>query len=294
MARQLLADWLEILRQEEWFKPEVGEWLEVLAQRVGAERVQQAYLKGLLGRKGKALEELLFEIWCLAQLAKVADKMELLLQEDKANPEARVWLGGHECLVEVKCLGNPEEGFSVRALDHVRLRRSAMSEVPKKFARSPKTVNLVFVTFFASPELGITFVPALYGKRFYQKQFDPSDFRLPSESDLGKDGLFAKDDWRCVSGVVALSMGVWSFPSGKPLNILFPNPRAFVAIPPEVSIRLAAAFNLISIAETAEQWLKAYLALPIGSLANQAVNPNEPATAETEVASCAESAASVD
>ncbi|MFN3422725.1 MAG: hypothetical protein ACK40X_13485, partial [Armatimonadota bacterium] len=186
-------------------------------------------------KESPQLTQLSYEVLCLARLAELADEMELLSPKKHPTPEARVKLAGHECLVEVKFLTDPvkgelrEEGaipirvVSRSLLDprlsgqlasseqlpaYVHLRDKLEDSRPwEKFESSPNTVNLVFV-LFSSPSLEVrtSYVPALYGWRFLQVPFDLLEFRLPSPDELGEDGLFAKEHWRYVSGVV----GIWA------------------------------------------------------------------------------------
>ncbi|MFN4180808.1 MAG: hypothetical protein ACK4I8_10885, partial [Armatimonadota bacterium] len=131
---------------------------------------------------------------------------------------------------------------------HVHLRdKLGDSRVWEKFENSLNTINLVFVQFFSAfLEFRTTYVPALYGERFLRVYSDLLEFRLPSPDELGEDGLFAKEHWRYVSGVV----GIWAapFPPHQELRfygVLCPNPKAFTPIPKEVSEKLAAGFNLL-------------------------------------------------
>lgn len=229
-------------------------------------------------KESPQLTQLSYEVLCLAGLAELADEMKLLLPKKYPTPEARIKLEGHECLVEVKCLTDPikgelreERSIPIRAVSrppfdprlsgqsassdqlpaYVHLRgKLEDSRTWKKFANSPNTVNLVFVLFFSPfSEAKTSYVPALYGERFLQVYSDLLEFRLPSPDELGEDGLFAKEHWRCVSGVV----GIWtmSHPFFSPLQelrfqgVLFPNPKALTHIPKEVSEKLAAGFNLL-------------------------------------------------
>jgi hypothetical protein len=73
---------------------------------------------------------------------------------------------------------------------------------------------------------------------------------LPQPDELGEDGLFAREDWRLVSGVA----GLWAmrFPIFEPRELkwggmLFPNPKALIPIPQEVAAKLGEALGLFTV-----------------------------------------------
>ncbi len=204
------------------------------------------------------LQRLVFEILCLGRLALVADRMTLLAQKER-KPEAEVWLSGHQCMVEVKWLDDPivregegfwsrpltdlrSEGVSLAGKDlpsHIHL-RDKLEDTAEKFKTTPKSVNLLLVCWFSLPELGVTFVPALYGERFMKVPFQPTEFVLPEPDELGEDGLFARKGWELVSGVASL----WTTIPIR--GVLFPNPRALTPVPNEVAVKLTEAFGLVT------------------------------------------------
>jgi hypothetical protein len=215
------------------------------------------------------LQRLIFEIFCLGRLALFAEKIDLLTQKG-SKPEAEVWIAGHKCMVEVKWYDDPvmrREGGDLSRLitdirpsvsvrvpseslpSHVHL-RDKLEGVTEKFKASPESVNLVLVCWFSVPEFGVTFVPALYGERFMKVPFHPLEFTLPQPDELGEDGLFAREDWRLVSGVA----GLWAmrFPIFEPRELkwggmLFPNPKALIPIPQEVAAKLGEALGLFTV-----------------------------------------------
>jgi hypothetical protein len=215
------------------------------------------------------LLRLIFEILCLGRLASFAEKMTLLTQKE-SEPEAEVWFAGHKCMVEVKWYDDPvmrkeagkiwsrfitdprPKGVRVPSGNlpaHVHL-RDKLEGVTEKFKSSPESVNLALVCWFSVPEFGVTFVPALYGERFMKVPFHPLEFALPQPDELGEDGLFAREDWRLVSGVA----GLWAmrFPIFEPRELkwggmLFPNPKALIPIPQEVAAKLGEALGLFTV-----------------------------------------------
>jgi len=80
--------------------------------------------------------------------------------------------------------------------------------------------------------------------------FHPLEFALPQPNELGEDGLFAKEEWRLVSGVASLwAMG---FPIFEPRElkwggVLFPNPKALIPVPREVAVKLGEALGLFTV-----------------------------------------------
>ena len=219
--------------------------------------------------KNDQLLRLIFEILCLGRLALFADKMTLLTQKG-GEPEAEVWLAGHKCMVEIKRYDDPvmrreagkmwsrsitdprPKGISVPSENlpaYVHL-RDKLEDVPKKFKATSESVNLVLVYWSSWTEVSLSFVPALYGERFMKVPFHPLEFTLPQPNELGEDGLFAKEEWRLVSGVASL----WAigFPLFEPRElrwegVLFPNPKALVPVPQEVTVKLGVALGLFTI-----------------------------------------------
>jgi hypothetical protein len=220
------------------------------------------------------LLRLIFEILCLGRLASFAEKMDLLTQKG-SKPEAEVWIAGHKCMVEVKwyddpVMRKPGKVWSRSIIDprprgvrvpsenlpaHVHL-RDKLEGVTEKFKASPESVNLVLVCWSSIVDVGCSFVPALYGERFMKVPFHPLEFALPQPDELGEDGLFAREDWRLVSGVA----GLWAmcFPIFEPRELkwggmLFPNPKALIPIPQEVAAKLGEALGLFTVGITTEE-----------------------------------------
>ncbi len=215
------------------------------------------------------LLRLIFEILCLGRLALFADKMTLLTQKE-SKPEAEVWLAGHKCMMEVKWYDDPvmrreagkmwsrsitdprPKGISVPSENlpaYVHL-RDKLEDVTKKLEATPESVNLVLVHWSSWTEVSRSFVPALYGECFMKVFFHPLEFALPQPDELGEDGLFAREDWRLVSGVV----GLWAmpFPIFEPRElkwggVLFLNPKALIPIPQEVAAKLGEALGLFTV-----------------------------------------------
>ncbi|MFA0765082.1 MAG: hypothetical protein BDTLLHRC_000035 [Candidatus Fervidibacter sp.] len=218
------------------------------------------------------LLRLIFEILCLGRLASFAEKMTLLTQKE-SEPEAEVWFAGHKCMVEVKWYDDPvmrkeagkmwsrfitdprPKGVRVPSENlpaHVHL-RDKLEGVTEKFKSSPESVNLVLVYWSSIVDVDRSFVPALYGERFMKIPFHllhPPEFTLPQPDELGEDGLFAREDWRLVSGVA----GLWAmrFPIFEPRELkwggmLFPNPKALIPIPQEVAAKLGEALGLFTV-----------------------------------------------
>jgi len=287
------TEWLEWAQSllDEFALQQLDKGFETLASKVGLASIQKAYRKRLLEEVRKApirtvkvmdingecleicespkLEQFFFEIICLAKLAEISDKMELLPQSSKEPvPEAKVKVAGYDCLVEVKFFEDPilnKEEFASRSLTDPRSSgqsarsdqlppyihlRDKLNEVWIKFRNFKTTINLVFVGFLSLPELGITFVPALYGEKFLQVPFILEKFTIPVKNELGEDGLFAAENWRFVSGIAA----VWAqrYPLIPPwqeirwYGMLFDNPKALVPISREVSLKLTVGFNMPS------------------------------------------------
>jgi hypothetical protein len=216
------------------------------------------------------LQRLIFEIFCLGRLALFAEKIDSLDAERERSLKQKFGFAGHKCMVEVKWYDDPvmrREGGDLSRLitdirpsvsvrvpseslpSHVHL-RDKLEGVTEKFKASPESVNLVLVCWFAVPEFGFTFVPALYGERFMKVPFHPLEFALPQPDKLGEDGLFAREDWRLVSGVA----GLWAmrFPIFEPRElkwggVLFPNPKALIPIPQEVAAKLGEALGLFTV-----------------------------------------------
>jgi len=215
------------------------------------------------------LQRLIFEIFCLGRLALFAEKIDLLTQKG-SKPEAEVWIAGHKCMVEVKWYDDPvmrREGGDLSRLitdirpsvsvrvpseslpSHVHL-RDKLEGVTEKFKSSPESVNLVLVYWSSIVDIDRSFVPALYGERFMKVPFHPLEFALPQPDELGEDGLFAREDWRLVSGVA----GLWAMrsPIFEPRElkwggVLFPNPKALIPIPQEVAAKLGEALGLFTV-----------------------------------------------
>jgi hypothetical protein len=71
---------------------------------------------------------------------------------------------------------------------------------------------------------------------------------LPQPDELGEDGLFAREDWKLISGVASLCVIRTTEPRElKWVGGLFPNPRALVFIPQEVTVKLGEALGLFTI-----------------------------------------------
>jgi hypothetical protein len=216
------------------------------------------------------LLRLIFEILCLGRLASFAEKMTLLTQKE-SEPEAEVWFAGHKCMVEVKWYDDPvmrkeagkmwsrfitdprPKGVRVPSENlpaHVHL-RDKLEGVTEKFKSSPESVNLVLVYWSSIVDVDRSFVPALYGERFMKIPFHllhPPEFTLPQPDELGEDSLFAREDWKLISGVASLCVIRTTEPRElKWVGGLFPNPRALVFIPQEVTVKLGEALGLFTI-----------------------------------------------
>ncbi|GEM_PF-1660721 len=262
--------------------------LEALVGKIGMNSVKKAYRKRLLKEIMQAppytvkavgitgedleipespkLEQFFFEVLCLAKLAELSDEVELLSPGKQPQPEAKVKIEGYDCLVEVKFFMDPmmHEEFASRPITDPRLSgqsakseqlppyvhlRDKLSEAWRKFENARNTINLIFVCYFSLPEVGVTFIPALYGEKFLRAPFVPWEFVIPSESELGEGGLFAENNWRFVSGIAA----VWAqrYPPIPPWQeirwsgMLFDNPKASTPIPREISMKLSKGLNIL-------------------------------------------------
>lgn len=176
----------------------------------------------------RSLESAMLETFCFAKLAMVADKFEVLLGCADI-PTVKFRLADRECAAEWCDLVERE-----------------VDTLPRKFALMRWRVNLLFVSRLTAPKFEANILPLLYGQDFEMPSpFNPfeGDFVVPQPEELGGESLFARPDWKIVSGVVWLSHHFQN-QTVCLSGFVFPNPNALRRIPLEVAVKLHEALNL--------------------------------------------------